>query len=383
MTDPQPQEQHQKSDSLDSTEVEKNKEADNTKKTDFSHKLTKIILVLSLAYFLWYVIGDRLTPSTSQSRVRSFVIPIVPEVSGRISKIYIGGDKQVKEGDVLFEIENQDYQLAVEQAQGNLELAGQDVGANTAAVAAAKANVEKAKADLVAKTANATRIFAVEAKGVISKAEGDQARGVLASAEQTVLNAQASYEQAQSQLGKLGKSNAKIQNALAALSQSKLNLARTRVMAPSDGVISYAKLNVGHYAAVGSKIMTFIDSDYYWIEASYRENNLGNIKKDDPVDIVLDSAPGEIYTGTVISVGYGVSFDKSVAGELPTPERSTGWMRSAQQFTVIIKFDNKPSNMLLREGGQADVITYTGDNFIMNTLGKISIWLTSKLAYLY
>lgn len=355
----------------------------NTDKEDFSHKLTKVILALSLAYFLWYIIGDRLTPSTSQARVRSFVIPIVPEVSGRISKIYIGGDKQVQQGDLLFEIEDRDYQLAVEQAQGNLELAGQEVGANTSAVAAAKANVEKAKADLVAKTANANRIFAVEAKGVVSKSDGDQARGILASAEQTVINAQASYEQTQQQLGKKGQNNAKVQNALAALSQSQLDLARTKITAPSDGVISYSKINVGHYASVGSKIMTFIDSDYFWIEASYRENNLGHIKKDDPVDIVLDSAPGEIYTGKIISVGYGVSFDKSVVGELPTPEKSTGWMRKAQQFTVIIKFDNKPDGSLLREGGQADVITYTGDNFIMNTLGKVSIWITSKLAYLY
>lgn len=378
------EQQHQESGSLASNAPEEHEEIpDTTEKADFSHKLTKVILALSLAYFLWYIIGDRLTPSTSQARVRSFVIPIVPEVAGRISKTYIGGDKQVKQGDLLFEIEDRDYQLAVEQAQGNLELAGQDVGANTAAVAAAKANVEKAKADLVAKTANANRIFAVEAKGVISKAEGDEARGVLASAEQTVLNAQASYEQAQKQLGKVGQNNAKIQNALAALSQSQLNLARTKVTAPSDGVISYSKINVGHYASVGSKIMTFIDSDYFWIEASYRENNLGNIKKDDPVDIVLDSAPGEIYTGKIISVGYGVSFDKSVAGELPTPEKSTGWMRSAQQFTVIIKFDNKADITLLREGGQADVITYTGNNFIMNMLGKISIWFTSKLAYLY
>ncbi len=364
--------------------------ADNTNepaaaknKADFTHKFTKVILILSLLYFVWYIVSDRLTPHTSEARVRSFIIPIVPEVAGRISKIYIAGDKQVKQGQLLFEIEDNDYLLATEQAKGDLELAGQDVGANTSAVAAAKANVEKAKADLIAKEANANRIFAVEAKGVVSKAQGDQARGVLAAAQQNLLNTQASYEQAQKQLGQKGQANAKIQNALAALSQSQLNLARTKVTAPSDGVISYAKINVGHYAAVGSKVMTFIDSDYFWIEASYRENNLGNISTGDPVDIVLDSAPGDIFTGEVVSVGYGVSFDKSVPGELPTPQKSTGWMRSAQRFTVIIKFDANVNKQLLREGGQADVMTYTGDNFILNTLAKVSIWITSKFAYLY
>ena len=344
--------------------------SETQKKADFTQKLTKIILAVSLLYFLWYVVGDRITPATDQARVRSFVIPIVPQVAGKISTIYIGGDKTVKEGELLFEIEKSDYQLAVEKAEIELDLAGQNVGADTASVAAAKANVEKAKADLVAKEANANRIFKVEAQGVISKAQGDEARGILAGAQQNVINAQASYEKAQQLLGKQGSENTKIQSALTALSQAKLNLNRTKISAPSDGVISYSKINVGHYAAVGSKIMTFIDTDYFWIEASYRENNLGNIKKDDTVDIVLDSAPGELFSGTIVSIGYGVSFDRSVQGELPTPAKTTGWMREAQRFTVIIKFNDGVAKELLREGGQADVITYTGNNFLLNGLEK-------------
>ncbi len=365
------------------SEEQSKKNTTTENKADFTLKLTKIILTLSVLYFLWYVVGDRVTPTTNQARVRSFVIPIVPQVAGKISKIHVGGDKIVEQGDLLFEIDNSDYQLVVDKARADLELAGQNVGADTASVAAAKANLEKAKADLLAKEANANRLFEVEEKGVISKAQGDQARGILAGAQQNVLNAKASYEKAQRLLGKQGKDNAKINNALANLSDAQLNLSRTKITAPSDGVISYAKINAGHYAAIGSKIMTFIDTDYFWIEASYRENNLGNIKKGDPVDIVLDSSPGEITTGTVISIGYGVSFDKSVPGELPKPEKVTGWMREAQRFTVIIKFNDHVNKNLLREGGQADIITYTGDNFIFNGLGKISIWLTSKLTYLY
>jgi multidrug resistance efflux pump len=357
-------------------------------RADFTQKLTKIILIISALYFVWYIVSDRLTPMTSQARVRAFVTPIVPEVAGKITKIHIGGDKVVKKGELLFEIDATDYQFSVDKAEGDLELAGQDVGANTAAVAAAKANVEKAKADLVAKEANANRIFAVEAKGVVSKSEGDRMRGILAGAQQNVLNAEASYEKAKQQLGQKGKDNAKIQNALTALSTAQLNLSRTKIKAPSDGVVSYAKINVGYYAGVGSKIMSFIDTEYVWVEASYRENNLGNIKKNDSVDIVLDSAPGQIFSGSIVSIGYGVSFDKSVQGELPTPQTSTGWMREPQRFTVIIRFDkdvltNLVGKSLLREGGQADVITYTSNNFIINGLGKIWVWLTSLVSYIY
>lgn len=353
------------------------------KSPDFTQKLTRIILVLATLYFLWYIIGDRLTPTTQQARVRSFVVPIVPQVPGKISKIHVAGDKAVKKGDLLLEIQESDFLFAVEKAQAELDLAGQNVGADVASVAVAKANLEKAKADLIAKEANASRIFEVEAKGVVSKARGDQTRSALAAAQQNVLNAQASYEKAQQLLGKTGKVNAKIQNALATLSDSKLDLERTKIHAPKDGVISYAKINVGQYVSVGSHIMTFIDTEYFWIEASYRENNLGNIKPGNPVDFVLDSAPGQVFEGSVVSIGYGVSFDKSVPGDLPTPEKSTGWMREAQRFTVIIKLENDIAKQLLREGGQADVITYTGDNTLFNSLGKIWIWLTSKLTYIY
>lgn len=358
--------------------------ANTETKPSFTKKLTKIILSIAVLYFIWYVVSDRLTPMTSEARVRAFVTPIVPQVSGTIAEIFVGGDKKVKEGDVLFTLDPRDYQFAVDQAEGNLELAGQDVGANVASVAAAKANVEKAKADLIAKEANTSRIIAVESKGVVSKSEGDRARGVLASAQQSLINAEANYEQAKQLLGKEGQNNPKIQNALSALSNAQLDLARTKVSAPSDGVISYAKVDVGYYAAVGSKIMTFISTEHVWIEASYRENNLGNMKKGDAVDIVLDSAPGQVFSGNIVSIGYGVSFDKSVPGELPTPQKSTGWMRDPQRFTVIIKLsDEVYGKNLLREGGQADVITYTSDNYIINSFGKLWIWLTSILTYVY
>ncbi|MGB0937042.1 MAG: HlyD family secretion protein [Colwellia sp.] len=352
------------------------------KKQDFTKKLTKGILLLSLVYFAWYLIGDRLTPMTDLARVRAFVTPIMPQVSGEIVNIHVGGDRIVKKGEPLFEIDPRTYRYAVEKAESDLELASQNVGADVEAVIAAKANFEKAKSDLIAKEANTSRILAVAAKGVVSKSEADRARGILAAAQQNVVNTEATYRKAQQLLGKEGKENAKVRNAISALSDAQLNLDRTIVVAPSDGVVSYAKADVGYYASVGSKVMTFISTDAVWIEASYRENNLGNIKQGDPVDIVLDAAPGSVYKGNIVSVGYGVSFDNSVQGELPTAQKSTGWMREPQRFIVVIKLDTSElKKNTLREGGQADVITYTSNNFVINALGKLWIHIKSILTY--
>jgi multidrug resistance efflux pump len=117
------------------------KQAGKQQKVDFTKRLTKIILITASLYFLWYIIGDRHTPITDQARVRGFVIPIVPQISGQISRIHIGGDKKVKKDDLLFEIDARDYELALEQAKYDLKLAGQTVGADTASVASAKAQL--------------------------------------------------------------------------------------------------------------------------------------------------------------------------------------------------------------------------------------------------
>lgn len=380
------EEQKQTNEQLDSAEKESPlSQTDEVKsQADFTRKFTRWLLLIAGLYFIWYLVSDRITPMTEQARVRAFVIPVVPEVSGKITKIHLGGDKKVAVGDPLFDIDDRDYRLAVEQAEAQLELAGQEVGANTASVSSAKAQLEKAKADLVVKRANANRIIPLEEQGVVSKAQGDRTRGLLAQSEQQVLNAEAALEQAKQTLGKVGQENAKIQNALATLGTAQLDLARTQVLAPGDGVISYAKVYEGMYAKTGAQIMTFISSDYVWVEAAYRENNLGNITKGNRVELVLDSLPGSVLSGEVISTGYGVSFDKSTPGALPTPEQSKGWMREPQRFTVIIKINDAPQYAaLLREGGQVDVITYTGNNFIFNTLGKLWIRIISWFSYIY
>lgn len=352
-------------------------------KPDLANRLTRIILVIAALYFIWYVAGDRLTPITDQARVRGFVIPIVPEVSGQISRIHVGGDKPVKKGEVLFEIDPRDYELAVEKAEAALEQAGQDVGASTANVDSALAILEKAKANLKTIQENADRIFALEKQGIISTAQADETRGTVTQAELEIANAEAAYEQAKQQLGATGQDNPAIQTALTQLSDARLDLERTKVVAPNDGVVSYAKVNVGYYAAAGAKIMTFISTEIAWIEASYRENNLGNIKEGDEVEIALDSAPGKVFKGQVKSIGYGVSFDKTQPGELSTPEKPKGWMRDPQRFIVVISFKDDRVRGYLREGGQADVITYTGDNFVLNSIGKFYMRLVSFMSYVY
>ena len=171
---------------------------------------------------------------------------------------------------------------------------------------------------------------------------------------------------------------------MAALKKAQLDLARTVIHAPSDGGITNLKIDVGHFAQAGAPLMTFISADDVWIKASLRENSLAHIRPGNKVDIALDIAPGRIFSGTVSSVGFAVSHEKGGAvGDLETVESKSGWLRQAQRFPVYIHFDDDSGKALRRHGGQADVQIYTGDHWLINTLGWLWIRLQSWLSYVY
>jgi len=121
-----------------------------------------------------------------------------------------------------------------------------------------------------------------------------------------------------------------------------------------------------------------------WIEAYMRENNIGNIDVDDEVEFVLDAMPGTIHLGKVSSLGFGVSdSNNDNVGQLSQSENSKGWLRDPERFPVIVAIPRDTTRGYIREGGQADVIVYTGENFLMNALGWIYIRIVAVLSYLY
>ena len=130
--------------------------------------------------------------------------------------------------------------------------------------------------------------------------------------------------------------------------------------------------------------MTFISGTDVWIKAYLRENSLSNLKVGNEVEIALDVAPGKIFKGELVTIGYGVSQDSGgKTGELETVKSNSGWLRDAQRFPVTIKFTDDSTKGFRRHGGQADVQIYTGDHFLVNPLGRIWIRLMSLLSYVY
>src|SRR3990167_11136839 len=88
-----------------------------------------VLIALSL---LWYFLADRFTPYTQQARVQAYVVPVASEVSGRVIKVQAHNNQDVKAGDLLFEIDPEQYQIAVDRARADLESMRRQGGASTA-----------------------------------------------------------------------------------------------------------------------------------------------------------------------------------------------------------------------------------------------------------
>ncbi len=347
-------------------------------------KITRIALVVIAIMFVWYVVADRLAPWTDQARVQAYIVPIVSQVAGRVVEINVGKDQEVQQGDVLLKIDPSDYQLAVDNAETNLDIAGQDIGASTASVSTAQAKVVEAQANVDHLKAQGKRVFELEEQQIYSRARGDQARSAIIKADAQLDSAKAELEKAKQTLGAKGSENPKIRAAIAQLKKTQIDLSRTTILAPSHGGITNLKIDVGHFASVGAPLMTFIEVDNVWIKANLRENSIANVKQGTPVDIILDSAPGRIFHGTVSSMGFAVSHEKGGAiGDLESIESNAGWLRDAQRFPVYISFDDDSARGYRRLGGQADVQFYSTDKWLINSLGWIWIRMLSWFSFVY
>jgi multidrug resistance efflux pump len=307
-----------------------------SKPADPLRRWTLAILALCVLLFGWTLIADRLTPYTSDASVRTFVVRLRPEVSGKVIEVAVRDNQIVRTGDLVYRIDPAPFRIAVERAAAKLAAAGQAVGASTAAVDEAQAQLvqELAQRDNVRE--QAARVFELVRTGVYAKSKGDQAQSELGTAEAQVQRAQASLEQARQALGPKGADNPQIREATAELEQARLDLARTTLLAPGDGVVSNLQLSVGQYAAAGQPALTFLDARQIWLQAFLRENSLEYISPGTRAEVVLDVLPGRVLPARVESVGWGIgeSDVDTITGLPKTRQGTGGWLAPAQRFPV-------------------------------------------------
>ena len=290
--------------------------------------------------------------STDNATIEGHVTPIAPQVSGRVARLLIQDNQEVRRGDVLLEIDPSDYEARLAQARAGLAAARSQLDQAKAQVAVAQAKAEEYNASVTAADAEASRAQAelkryqsVESRSV-SRSQVDlaetQARATSAQVE--VARAKALGAEAQVGLSKasLLTAAADIQQSEAAVRLAELNLSYTKITAPEDGRITRRSVEQGAFVQPGQALLAIVPHQI-WVVANFKETQLEHMRAGQPVEIKVDAYPDLKFSGKVESIqsGAGARFS------LFPPENATGnFIKVVQRVPVKIVFDTAPDAQL-------------------------------------
>jgi membrane fusion protein (multidrug efflux system) len=305
---------------------------------------------ISVAIHYWRL--SRLYVTTDNAYVSANRIEIAAQVSGPVRAIWVRDQQPVKYGELLFQIDPQPYQLAVDAAQAQLELANQSNSQDRAAVAAARAQVAQRTAELRNAQAEEQRAMELTKQKLISKQSAETMATGAETAAAEVNAAQANLEQAQSALGQAGAQNAAVRAAAAKLAQAQLDLTHTRITAPAGGLIANFELRPGSMVQNGVPAFTIIGDNEYWVDANFKETELRRVQVGQKARLVVDMYPDHEFKGEVQSLSGGAGQAFSL---LPAQNATGNWVKVTQRVPVRVRILDPLPNYPLRIGTTATV----------------------------
>jgi RND family efflux transporter MFP subunit len=278
----------------------------------FAVTAAAVAIAAVVCWQLW--VYYMLSPWTRDGRVRADVVPVAADVSGLVSDVFVHDNQRIKKGEPLFRIDQKRFEYALQTAK--------------AEVASREAALDQGQRDLARSKALAT-----------------------------VAVTQQKYEQDQSSVAV---QQAALDQARADLDIAKLNLERSTVTAPVNGVVTNFGLLPGRYVTAGAPIMAIIDSDTFRVEGYFEETKLRNVHVGDRASVRLIGDP-RVLTGHVESIASGIEDQsRSTSNDLLASVNPTfNWVRLAQRVPVRIKLDELPDDTRLVTGRTATV--FVGD----------------------
>lgn len=317
-------------------------------------------LVIALAGAYFYLSGGRYV-STDNAYVQQDTISISPDVSGRIVDVRVKENQRVKAGDILFVIDPVPYKLALQQADAALATARVQVATMATDTGSAAADVSSANADITLAQATYDRQATLMKQGFTTRASFDAAAQQVAAARARLATARASATKAQVQLGSGTAGSgvpAAVAVAMAERDKALLNLDRTVVRAPRDGIISQtSRLQVGNITPSGVPALSLV-AQAPWVTANFKETDLANMRVGQPAELTFDAYPGVKVCGRVQSIGAETGSASSI---LPAQNATGNWVKVTQRVPVRIAITCKTDRPLIA-GLSSDVSIDTKPN---------------------
>jgi membrane fusion protein (multidrug efflux system) len=315
---------------------------------------------LGLAKFSydWWTVG-RFTQTTDDAYVGGDVTVIAPKVSGFIAQLAVTDNQFVHAGDLLLKLDDRDYRAALAQAGAAVDLQEATLANLDATGSLQQAVIAQAQAGIAAADAEITRTHDDQVRdqhlvstGAISTQEFQQSDASYKEALAAGDKARAALTAAQRQLAVIASQRQQTRAALAAAvaqrDLAQLNLGYTELRAPMDGVIGNRSAQVGAYASIGAQLISLVPAHGLWIDANFKENQLGRMRPGSPAVVQVDLLSGQTLRGHVASIAPATGAQFSI---LP-PENATGnFTKIVQRVAVRIVLDNESAALgLLRPG---------------------------------
>ncbi len=273
--------------------------------------------IIFLICGLFYAVHTVYYKSTDDAFIEGHVITVAPRVSGPVLHLNIEDNQDVKKGDLLLEIDPNDYQAKLRETKAKLEEA-------KAALVSADNQMTKSLSDLDFAKNDYERYSKMRDKGISSKQDYEASLNKLTAAEANNNSARARYDEIQSSIKRLE----------AEVEQDELNLSYTKIYAASDGKITNRSVEEGNYVQVAQPMFAIVP-EKMWIVANFKETQLANMKPGQPVKIKIDTYGGKKFQGKVDSIQRSTGARAS----LFPPENAVGsYVKIVQRVPVKIVF---------------------------------------------
>ncbi|KXZ66258.1 HlyD family efflux transporter periplasmic adaptor subunit [Acinetobacter venetianus] len=342
-------------------------DAMKAKRKKFLGFFALILILAAILYGIWAIFFNH-SVTTDNAYVGAETAQITSMVNGQVADVLVKDTQQVKQGDVLVRIDERDAKIQLAQAQAELAKAQRQYKqsqANSSSlnsqvvvrndeITSAQAQVTKAQADFDRATLELKRRNELAASGAISKEELSKAQSAVSTAKASLDLAQAGLAQATSSRkaaeSTLAANEALIQGvnesstpdvlvAQAHVEQAKLDLDRTVIRAPVDGVVTRKNIQIGQRVAPGTVMMSVVPVAALYVDANYKESQLAKVKAGQKVTLKSDLYGDDVvYHGVVqgFSGGTGAAF-----ALIPAQNATGNWIKVVQRLPVRISLDPK------------------------------------------
>jgi len=335
-------------------------------------KVRLILLIVAMIaigvgalWFIHYRTTGRFMQSTSDAYIQADAVTVSPKVSGYVDRVFVAENQDVKAGQPLLQVDARDYRAQAAQYQAQIDVAAANargvraqIGEQRAAVDRARAELAAARSDAAFADAEVARYEPLAASGAETRERLSQLRNQAREAHANVRSAEAALTSAERRITTLG---AQVNQALsqgeasrAQLAAATNNVGSTMLRAPIGGRIGDKTVRVGQFVQAGTRLMSVVPVQQLYVEANFKETQLGLMRVGQPVTLDVDALPGVDIHGRVESVSPGTGAQFSL---LP-PQNATGnFTKIVQRVPVRIAIDAGPETRKLLLSGMSVEVT--------------------------